>query len=474
MPRRRQAQFIAIPPVRSTIWTCTIAGTDVTDFMLGGIFPHGLITEELIAEMEIDNSGENFTGKFKTQDAIIFKMDFADGSTTQFEGEVEEVKSSYEGGFFKLKIKGAHFTSQLTDVMVTKDFVDAQISVIRTSLISDNLTGFTSNNVQANTKVISIKFVNKPLLDCLIALDREGDEDTYIDFDKDFHTFPKNSKTNLNIHFTTEDSIISLRGLGTDSAEVRNKVTVYGEAGGLPVIFTSEDSASQTEFRTKEQVIQDIDITDEVLAEGIGNAERDIRKKPLEQGSINSLFWTNIFPGDKAYVISPIHKLHDLFRIVKFVFRVPSETMEVFFNEERSIPKLFKDRIRKDLAQEKITNPFKMSHSFNFTFDNQNKTDTSFGITFEDGKIKLETGSETGNMISITKDTLIGVNSVSIQTIAEGPTSNYYINADGTNNWQKINLNKEIDVINVGRNLRLRIEITDSNTRVDSAALLYK
>lgn len=481
MPRRRKPGFIPIEPNRTTKWTCTIAGTDITDFILAGSFPHGLISEELICEIELDNSGEDFTNAFKARDTIQFKMDFATGSTIQFEGEVEEVKAKIEGGFFQLGIKGGHFTAQCLDVMVTAEFIGAQISVIRKTIIADHLSDFTTTNVEVNTDTIDIKFVNKPLLDCLLELDRQGDEDTYIDFNKDFHSFKKNSKTNLNIHFTDETgSLISLRGLGTDSAEVRNKITVYGEAGGLPVIAVSEDTSSENTFRTKEKIIQDNTIVDEDIAQTTGDAEKTLLKNPLNQGSAISLFWTGINPGDKAYVISNPHKIHDLFRIVKFVFRVPEETMEVFFNQERSIPKLFKDRIKKDLAQETIVNKNKMTQSFNFgseTGFNINKLDgaASNDVEVIDGNLKMKGTVETANMVSITKDTPIIVSSVEVRAIGESTDgTSYFINAEGTNNWQQVNLNENIEVTDKGTKLRLRISITSTTTKISSAVVLYK
>ncbi len=131
LPRRIRRKFIAIPPDRTTKWSATIKGIDITNFILSGSFPHGLITEELICEIELDNSGEDFTDKFSARDAIVFKMDFTDGTTIQFEGEVEEIKNRLEGGLFKLGIKGAHFTAQSLDVLVTEKFQGATISDIR-------------------------------------------------------------------------------------------------------------------------------------------------------------------------------------------------------------------------------------------------------------------------------------------------------------------------------------------------------
>ena len=409
MPRRRVRAYVPIEPNRTTKWTCTIADTDITDFILDGSFPHGLISEELICEIELDNSGEDFTGAFSARDEIVFKMDFLDGSTVQFKGEVEEIKSKIRGGFFKLGIKGGHFTAQCLDVMVTAEFIQASISDIRTSIINDNLTGFTTTNIETNDTLIDIKFVDKPLLDCLIELDVQGDEDTYIDFDKDFHSFKKGSKTNLNNFVSDETgSLIELRGLGTDSAEVRNQINIIGEVGGIPVIHQSSDSASQSTFRTKEKVITDNTIVDEDQAKNVADAENNLLRNPESQGSVLSLFWTDLNPGDKHYVISDPLKIHNLFRIVKFVFRVPSETIEIFYNKERSIPKLFKDRIRKDISQENIVNPFKMTRSFIFTFDNESKIDSasSSDVSVLGGFLLRDTGVESGTMVSNLKTNL--------------------------------------------------------------------
>jgi len=481
MARRRQRLFIPIPPDRTTIWKLTIAGIDVHDFILNASFPHGLISEELICEIELDNNGENFTGKFKARDIIQFSMDFTDGNSIQFKGEVEEVKSKLTGGSFNLGIKGAHFTSQLLDVMVSAEFTNAKISDIRTTIISDNLTGFTTNNIEENTTLIDIKFVNLPLLDCLLALDIEGDEDTYIDFDKDFHTFKKGSKENLVPHVSPE-GLLELRGLGTDSAEVRNQVSIIGQAGDLPVIHRSDDATSQTDFRAKEKVITDTTITDESQAQTLGDAEVSLLKDPLNQGSASTLFHLTTSPGDKIYVITGRpHKIHDLFRVVKFVFHVPNETMEFFFNKERSIPKLFKDRIKKDLGQEQsLPASLKgMTRSFLFTFDDQSKIDStsSSSITVSDSVLFKATGAETGVMVSIEKSSDIEAKEMTLLVNgSELDGATYEFRADSQAEFQTIspNATTSASVTDQGKKITLRIRITSSTTRIDSAGLYWK
>jgi len=515
LPRRIRRTFRWVAPIRNTKWSVSIKGIDVTDFILAGTFPHGIISEELISEIELDNSGENFTDKFAARDPIVFLMDFTNGTTVQFRGEVEEVKSQSTAGAFKLSIKGAHFTNQLLDIMVTEEFTNATVPSIRKSLITNYFTGqsvfsiqsataplteedgglegggniiepgFTQNNISDDVvtpeyDTIDIKFVNKPLLDCLLELDIQGDEDTYIDFDKDFHSFKQESNLNDNEAVVWDDSLIDLIGLGTDSADVRNRVIVYGEAGGLPVIRTSEDTTSQETFRTKEKVITGTNIESEAQADTLAQAERIQLENPRTQGSARTFFMPQLNPGDMIYIISPPHNIHARFRLVKFVFNVPSETMELFFNKERTVSKLFKERVRKDLDQEVIVNPNRMSNSYNFGSDGgfiENKIDgeASDSVEVIDGNLQLQGAVESANMISITKNTPRTVNSVEIRVLGESlKDTNYYVNADGTNTFQKITLDTETQVTNSGKKLRFRIEFNTATARVRSAVVLYK
>ncbi len=475
-PRIEKEMFVWIPPDRTTKYSCTIAGTDVTDYILSGKFPRGIISEELVCEIELDNSGEQYTNIFSARDVIQFKMDFSGGSTVQFEGEIEEINKKDDDGMFKYVIKGAHYTSQLLDVMVTEEYSNAQISDIRKDLIDKYLTGFTYTNIETNSTKIDIKFINKPLLDCFIQLDTIADEDTFIDNNKDFHSFARNSKNNDNEAVVWDDSLIELNGLGSDSIDVRNKIVVYGESGGLPVLYTSEDNSSQTTYRIKEKIITDTSLVDEDQAGSVGNAEKAQLANPTEQGSAVCFLMPQLNPGDMIYVIYPPYKVHSRYRIVKYVFSIPEGRTEVFFNQERSIPKLFKDRIVKEQGQESIINPHKMKYSYNFTFDDENKIDTSASSSYilSEGKIRKDSAVESAIIISNKKDTPITVNSVHILAIGEvldGAT--YWVQANTSAAYQRISLDV-LTTITTGTELRLKIIITNANTRIDSIAVLYK
>jgi hypothetical protein len=138
MPRRRKEMFVWIPPARTTKWTVTIDNTDVSDYILSGSFTRGLIGEDSRCEIELDNSGENYTDFFDIGDDIVFKMDFSNGSTVQWQGKVEGIEDGLTN-LFKLKITGNHLTAELLDVTVTEEYANAKVSDILKDLINKYL-----------------------------------------------------------------------------------------------------------------------------------------------------------------------------------------------------------------------------------------------------------------------------------------------------------------------------------------------
>jgi len=118
---------------------------------------------------------------------------------------------------------------------------------------------------------------------------------------------------------------------------------------------------------------------------------------------------------------------------------------------------LFKDRIRKDLAQETIVNPNRMSNSFNFGSSSgfmQNNIDGSASndVGVVEGNLQMSGSVEKANMVSITKTTPRTVNFVEVRVIGESLTGNsYFINAEGTNTWQQVNLDEDTAVTTPGK-----------------------
>ena len=512
MATRNVPMFIWIPPDRNTNWSLTINSIDVTNRVLSATkIPFGLIEEDLHCEIELDNSDKSLD--FSENDIIVFKMDYSDASTIQFEGEVESAINNFTQGegIYKMKIIGSHYSSRLLDILVTKDYTDSTISSIKQDLINTFLVGYTtipqSSSITSFTALtsftassatieetpiiiitdtgatlsgnINIKFIKAPLVDCLSRLNILGDEDSYIDNNKALNSFKRGSRNNDNEALVIDESMFELKNFGVDNTIKKNKFQIFGDSGGLPVIF-SKSNITNVNTRVREQIFEDSNATDETKAEVIVKAEIDRLANPDFEATADIIMTPNLIPGYMTYIIHPDQGVHDRYRVSKFIYMPYDNKMEVLIGRKRTLATLFKDRILKDIGQESISNPFDMNYSYNFTFDDLNKvnSNSSNDIAVEDGKLKMQGIVSTARMMSNTLTTPINVSNVEIRVVGENLTgTTYYINLDNTDNFQEITLNTNIVIdttITSGNKLRFRINITDSTTRIDSAVVLYK
>ncbi len=477
MARRIRKTFFWIPPDRNNGWSLTINGVDVSERVLPATrLSFGLLTEDLTCEIILENSDDSLNGLFSENDIIVFKHDYTDTSTIQFEGEVEDVDDDFSrlDGNFSLKILGSHYTTRAVDIMVTEEYSNSTISDIRKDLMGKYLPTYTTNNVETNTKTISIKFVKKPLLDCLIDLDIQGVEDSFIDNNKDLNSFVRGSKVNDNEALVLNDSIFDIRGFGIDNTKKKNKVQIIGDAGGTPVLFTSEVSSD----RVRERIVTDNTVDDEAIAETLVDSELDRFNNPEKEGVTNGIMSPNMIPGYYTYIIVP-NKVHDRYRVSRFTFMPYSNQMDTEISSKQTIGTIIKDRILKDINQESIVNPNNMTHSFNFKFDNFNKIDSpaSSNILISDGKLRWDGTGESGIMISNKLDTNINVSNAELRLVGEvldGAT--YSFQANSQSEFQDIVSDTEtnVDSSNVGKELKLKIIISNANTRIDSSAILFK
>ena len=476
MSRQEIPQFLWISQDRTNQnWSLTIKGIDVRSRVLSGSkLSWGLIGEDLSCEIILENSDGSLLGEFSENDIIVFRMDLSGGIIKQFEGEVESVINQYENNSgYNLKIIGSHYTIRTVDVTANKDYTNSTISDIRKNLISTYMSGFTSNNVETNNKVISIKFINKPITDCMIDLNIQGEEDCFVDHDKDFHSFLKGSKTNENQALVIYDNMFNLKGLGVDNTTKRNKIKVSGEVGGIPVIHTSES----TQTRVREKIVTDGSIVDELMAKDVADSELVKELNVDTEGVADCAFIPDLTPGYMTYIVSPDQGITAPYRLSKFDYKIPDESLEVQVSQRRTIAKLFKDRILKDLSQENIINPFDMTRSYVLTFDDESKIVSSSNYVIENGVIRKSTSVTPTIILTITKSSDINANSMSllvVGSVIDGASFSFI--ADSLASFQSISPNSLSDttVVTPGKNIQLKITITDNNTRIDTVGLYWR
>jgi len=479
MPRISKRGFIWIPRTFTPSYKIYIDNIDVTNDVISSEWTHAIIGLESPCKLTLMDPNGIYADTYVGGETIELKLDFSNGTTKKWEGKLEQPKKKF-GQTYILDVVGSHHQSDLLDVTVTEEYTGIKSAdTILKELIDEYLTGFTYNNVNNSTTYPTIKWNNKPFWDCVIDLCALAGFDAYIDTDKNTHFFEKESIENTTEAIVWGDSLLEIGHLGIDTIDIRNKIIVYGEDNtGLPIIYETPDSDAQSSIDTygkKEKVIKDTSIKTYAQAKELGNIELFNHKNLENKGEMNSLLLPDINPGDMIWVTCPPQKVNGQFRIVKYTHYLPVLQTKVIVYKDKTIPLLFKERKKAELSLQKITNPYKMTNSFNLIFDDMSEIDEvlSSTVTVSEGNLKVSVGS-TGTMISLIHVSSIDISSVQVKVVGDtlaGVT--YLISTDNGDVYTAVNLETLTSIV-AGKLLRLKILLTSSSTRIDSVAVLYK
>lgn len=476
MSRQERQSFIWIPKPTDE-YSIEIDGVDVTDdAAMGSEFTKALIGFESPCKITLIDSDGAYADKYVGGETVELKLIRAiNGDITSiWKGTLEKPKKQF-GASFTVGIVGSHYQSDLLDITVTAEFTGGtSADNILKSLVDDNLTGYTYTNVAASTVFPTVRWNNKPFYDCVVDLMGLAEIDVFVDEDKDFHSFDKESIDNDDEALVWNDSLLSIDGLGVDTIDVRNRIIVYGEdEAGMPIVYQAEDAESK--YKIKERVIKDSGIRTYQQAKDLGDAELALLKSPPEKGKANAIFLSDLRLGEMTYIINPIQKVHKRHRVVKYTHVFPAKRTTVVLQKEETIPDIFKERKNAELASENLVNPFKMTNSYNFSFDNLNNVDEteSDNVTVAEGNLNIVTGTS-GRMISNARDSTTDITYVHLKVIGDALSgTEYHVSTDDGENYTQINLEQETKVT-AGKKLRLRIDIASANTLIDSIAVLYR
>jgi len=486
-PRAGRPGKIWIPRPHTPRYIIKISAVDVTnDAVVGGTvtFSKALVGIECGGfKFNLENTDSAYSEKYSGGETVELYLDMASGTNKRFTGSIEKLKSRVQGsGRRLLEISGTHVTSELLDKLVTETYSGVTTDAILKDLIDKYLTGFTYTNVGAEPSTPTINWENKPLWDCIVDLCNIAEYSCYVDDDKDFHYFSNSGIENNDeaIWSGPGGNMLESDGLSTNTAEVKNKILVVGEdPTGYPVLFTSTDSSSQSVYGTKELLIKDTEITSSDWASDRASAELTLLKSPVTKGSARSLVLPSLSPGDKIRISDPVNKIHGQFVISRFEHVFPQEHTTIEVETIKKIPLLFKDRMTKELAIQKVDNPYKMEFSYNFPFDNYDNIDTGVStsnVAVSDSKLYLSSLT-TGTMKSKVKTVSDDISFVHLKVSGNKLVgTKYWVSADAGDSRESITpeVLKVIPVTKRGKKLRLEIELNSSDTEVEGAVLLFK
>lgn len=431
-------------------------------------------------KIKLDNNNETYTNLFSGGEIIKIYYDNSDGTTEKWRGYVENIESQFGDSGYTMKINGIHVAGELLDITVTKSYTDTAISDILKDIIDTFTSGFTYTNVETKSTQVTVNFSNKPFWECVIDLCNLASFDCYVDQDKDFHFFEQNSKTCTLDAVVHDDNLLENEGLGYDIVEVKNKIIIYGEdAGGLPIVYTAEDSSSQSSYNVKEKVIRDSDITTLEEAKDRADAELAELKNANLKGSVKSLALVDVLPGDKLWISIPINDIVGQYRVVDIKHKIDWGyfTTECEVQKPRKgLPVFFKDRMERELAGESIDNQYNLKYSFNVGFTSDSGTHSSTEVA--EDVLRLGSGKSSGTWTSDVHEASVEPSTCELKYSGQDMrASKFYVSVDNGTTWEEVSANTEYTILGTGKYVKIKIEMESSSgtpsPELSSVAVLY-
>ena len=469
---------IWLPRAWTPRYAVEIDGTDVTSDVLSGEFTNGIIGVDAECKVTLIDATGSYASTYVGGETIEFKCDNTDGTTSRWKGTLERPKKKF-GTMYELELIGSSYQSDFLDLTVTEAYKDQTADEVLKSIVSKYLSGYTVTNIASSTTEVTIKWNNKPFYDCIIDLCEIAGFDCYVDTDKDFHFFEQESNINASEVVNWKDNLMAISNFGTDNIDVKNRIIVYGEdESGNTIIYQADDSASQATYGIKEKIIKDSSIRTYEQAKNLGDGTLSAEKEKSNKGEFTTLIIPAISPGDMIWLTHGVLDIHGTFRLIKYTHTIPILQTKIVVSKDKTIPSLFKERKKSDLAKENITNPFKMTGSLNLTFDTTDDYDAtaSSDITIEESNLKVASGKSSGVMVSKRRTSTSNITKVHLQ-VKEGDFlsgATFYVSANDGGDWEEIKIEDEYSINAVGTNLRLKISLSSVNTRIGSVALLYR
>ena len=474
---KSRPSFIWIPPASTAAWKLTVSGEDITNNIKSVNIKDGVT--DIVGDFSfmIFDPNEEYKSKWTGNEVVKYYSDYgATATTLRFSGVIES--PSNQGN--KILVKGRSLSAILFNTFVTKEYENASTDSILNSLIDTYGNGlFTATNVGTSTTHLTVTWFEKPFWECVQELCSSANFDCYVDADNDFNYFEVGSRSNTTEGMIHSYNLYSTNDFYPDLTQVRNKIKVYGaNQEGTQIIHTSEDLTSQGLYNIREDYIRDENITTQAQAKQVGVAQLAQKKDPPQIGVMEGALLATIQPGEKIYASDPQNGIDPaLYDILSYEHKIDyAGSIRTIINlnkEPRRISTVFKDIVNSQtrLATTPI-NPFQKKFSSNDLF----KVDSgSHGSTeISEGVLRNQAGQPNGVWTSdnVTAETNVASAFLIITGELLSGATVEVSNNSGVN-YKDITNGESIAFTENGSILKIKITITDENTRVYSYSILY-
>lgn len=473
--------YVWIPPQFDPIHKIEVVTStttyDVTDIVTIGEYSDGITGTIGNFSIKIDNSSQTYLSTFNLYDQIKIYLDYgATASTLRFVGVIERISKDDHN----LVITGRSLTAKYMGKNVTYAATDTARSTILSAIITKYFIDLTTTNLETDSTTDTVNYFDKPFWEVVEEICNASGFDAYVDKDSDFHYFQSGSRTNTTEAAIHEYNLIKTGDFSPDATNIFNKIKVYGvESGGVPLIATAEDSASQTTYGVKELKINDSSITTFVQAQARADFELTNRKDPVTIGEIESLGLPTLQPGEMVRISDPLNGLNpNYYQIHKFVHKFsndePIKTILTVQKERLDIPQIIKQRLKFESQTTAISNPNEHDYSRleDFSTDSGTHSNTQILINPSSGIGVLKTdggssGTWTSDLISL--DSFVTAVEYKFDGINSSGTQ-FFISTDGGSVYLPMIPGS---LIPTGKKIKTRVVLNSATTEIYRLAFMY-
>ena len=474
-----------VPPIYTTNWKLTVERSDgsiddITDIVIKGKIEDGVTEGIGIFEFEIPNPNNTYTDAWTGMEILRYYSDYAKSATSlRFRGRIE--KSSNQNN--NIKITGRSESLFVMDQSVNKDYDNEDAGVAIKDLFDTyGQSRFDTSEIDISTGIsIILTFSDTPFWDVVTAICLASGYDCYIAPDLKVKFFLAGSIINTTEGIVHEHNLIEVGDFASDLQFVKNKIRVIGgNIDGVQVIYTANDTDSQTTYGIRRETVNDDGIVTFNAAKDLGEFVLNERKDPPIVGEVKGIHLATIQPGEKIRISAPDEGIPPgKYRAVHYKHEIEDGqgyTTATINKEPRKLSHVLKDRIQREHKRvDASINPNDLDFSEIETFNSNLGEHSDTVIT--GGVLKISSGKSSGIWTSPAYNTpnSDNVDKISIGLVGDNiPGVEIEVSVDNGITFQPIVKDELKDIsISFGNTIVIRFTLTEENTQIDSYQIQY-
>jgi len=491
--------YHAIPPVSNAIYKIVIdtdgGEIDITDFIVKATFNIGVASSKGFTSgdfvLRFLDPGKTNHDLISLFDDVYLYSDYGASATTKrFRFKVED--RGFIGHETTLKGKGIGMILSNKSINYRTLDDDGNIttktrSEILTEILEDNFSEITDfSEIESDDTSVEKNYSETPFSTIIEEL---CGEDKYFYLDKDLvpHYFTKGSVKN-ELEAVADSNLIEILDNSENAEEVYSKVRVYGTSeDNLPTLYTKNIGTTNTKGITKDYVISNNSIRTNLQAQTFADYEGDRVTSASLLGEFSVLYLPTLGPGEGIFMGVPDRGVNPgYYNIKDFTIEFDNEsefsqvTKFIVEGRKRDTPKIVKQMLQTQEKLKSTYNPNDLDYSKIITFDEDIGTHDGTGIS--EDYLKVSGGSQ-GTWTSPIYTLDSNLSAIEIRWTGDYLIGDYlttsallFFSLNGGRTWKTYLIGDEsfTGTIPAGKDLRLKVVLNDSQSKVKKIGVYYK